>query len=120
MLFFTFWSTRERTILGEPGVGKSTLVNYLKNDPGPQQLSNFEKEDNTPFSSAPIHLYTPFTEEDTSDLALGYTYVDIKDEENEGRTLVLLNVGDTYCLYQLWLDLDYINSVYLHLNSFLS
>ncbi|KAI8389480.1 dynein light intermediate chain-domain-containing protein [Blakeslea trispora] len=88
--------TKNVLILGEPGVGKSTLVNYLKNDPGPQQLSNFEKEDHTPFSSAPSHLYTPLTEEDTDDLALGYSYIDIKDEENEA----MARLG----LYQLGLS----------------
>ncbi|KAI8056302.1 dynein light intermediate chain-domain-containing protein [Gilbertella persicaria] len=87
--------TKNVLILGEPGVGKSTLVQYLKNDPGPQQP--FEKEDHTPFSSAPSHLYTPFTEEeDKNDLALGYTYVDVKDEENEA----MARLG----LYQLGLS----------------
>jgi hypothetical protein len=75
--------------VGDPGVGKSTLVHYLKNDPGPQQLPLFEKEDPAPFSvsSTNNHHYTHTTsDEEKNNLALGYSFVDVKDEEHEGIT----------------------------------
>ncbi|GAA5814649.1 hypothetical protein MFLAVUS_008148 [Mucor flavus] len=81
--------TKNVLILGEPGVGKSTLVHYLKNDPGPQQVSKFESEDNhnsTHFSVSATNNYTQTStqlNEEKNDLALGYTFVDVKDEENE-------------------------------------
>ncbi|KAI9263502.1 dynein light intermediate chain-domain-containing protein [Helicostylum pulchrum] len=81
--------TKNVLILGEPGVGKSTLVHYLKNDPGPQQVSKFESEDNhnsTHFNVSATNNYTQTStqlNEEKNDLALGYTFVDVKDEENE-------------------------------------
>ncbi|KAI8075542.1 dynein light intermediate chain-domain-containing protein [Thamnidium elegans] len=77
--------TKNVLILGEPGVGKSTLVHYLKNDPGPQQVSKFESDDNSPHFSATNNYTQTSTQlnEEKNDLALGYTFVDVKDEENE-------------------------------------
>ncbi|KAI7876776.1 dynein light intermediate chain-domain-containing protein [Mucor mucedo] len=78
--------TKNVLILGEPGVGKSTLVHYLKNDPGPQQTPKFDAEDATPFNVSASNNYTHSTQqfnEEKNDLALGYTFVDVKDEENE-------------------------------------
>lgn len=82
--------TKNILILGEPGVGKSTLVHYLKNDPGPQQVPKFETEENhnsTSFNNS-NNLYTQtsnnsHSNEEKNDLALGYTFLDVKDEENE-------------------------------------
>lgn len=88
--------TKNVLILGEPGVGKSTLVHFLKNDPGPQQLPKFdlnEEEHPASFSANPKNYAQPsndnmtrqFQDQEKIDLALGYSFVDVKDEENEGN-----------------------------------
>lgn len=67
------------------------MVHYLKNDPGPQQVPKFEAEENhnsTSFNNS-NNLYTQTSnnshfKEEKNDLALGYTFLDVKDEENEG------------------------------------
>lgn len=64
------------------------MVHYLKNDPGPHQVPKFDAEDVTPFNvsaSNYTHSTHQFNEE-KNDLALGYTFVDVKDEENEGKS----------------------------------
>ncbi|GAN04730.1 dynein light intermediate chain [Mucor ambiguus] len=85
--------TKNVLILGEPGVGKSTLVHFLKNDPGPQQLPKFDHSEEHPasFSANPKNYAQPsndsmarqFLGQEKIDLALGYSFVDVKDEENE-------------------------------------
>lgn len=64
------------------------MVHYLKNDPGPQQVPKFDPEDSTPFNVS-TNNYTQTASaqlnEEKNDLALGYTFVDVKDEENEGK-----------------------------------
>ncbi|KAG1123290.1 hypothetical protein G6F42_010687 [Rhizopus arrhizus] len=84
--------TKNVLILGEPGVGKSTLVHFLKNDPGPQQLPKFDQNEHpASFSANPKNYAQPsndnitqqFEDQEKIDLALGYTFVDVKDEENE-------------------------------------
>ncbi|KAI8384276.1 dynein light intermediate chain-domain-containing protein [Radiomyces spectabilis] len=95
-------STKHILILGDPGCGKSTLIHYLKNDPGPQ--AHVPESDDT---AAPTSFgvgssnYTPMPVENldqdaTNTLALGYTFVDIQDEENEA----IARLG----LYQLGLS----------------
>ncbi|CEP17875.1 hypothetical protein [Parasitella parasitica] len=83
--------TKNILILGEPGVGKSTLVHFLKNDPGPQQMPKFDHNEHpVPFSvnhnnyaQPSSNLTGQFQDEEAIDLALGYSFVDVKDEENE-------------------------------------
>ncbi|KAI8640521.1 dynein light intermediate chain-domain-containing protein [Parasitella parasitica] len=83
--------TKNVLILGEPGVGKSTLVHFLKNDPGPQQIPKFDHNEHpAPFSVNHNNYAQPsnnlagqFQNDETIDLALGYSFVDVKDEENE-------------------------------------
>ncbi|KAL9554505.1 hypothetical protein PS6_003375 [Mucor atramentarius] len=84
--------TKNVLILGEPGVGKSTLVHFLKNDPGPQQVPKFDQNEHpASFSANPKNYAQPsndnitqqFEDQEKIDLALGYTFVDVKDEENE-------------------------------------
>ncbi|KAI8980273.1 dynein light intermediate chain-domain-containing protein [Pilobolus umbonatus] len=77
--------TKNILILGEPGVGKSTLIHYLKNDPGPQTpKTEHEDTDVDPFN-VNMNKYTrnPNEENKKNDLALGYSFIDMKDEENE-------------------------------------
>lgn len=72
------------------------MVHYLKNDPGPQQVSKFESEDNhnsTHFNVSATNNYTQTStqlNEEKNDLALGYTFVDVKDEENEGTFFIYI------------------------------
>jgi dynein light intermediate chain 1 len=80
--------------IGDPGSGKSTLVHYLKNDPGPQVLQN--DNDEVPQSSFAISSslnYTPpsidLDDDATNTLALGYSFIDIQDEENEGMLSII-------------------------------
>jgi dynein light intermediate chain 1 len=78
-------------VVGDSGCGKSTLIHYLKNDPGPQPV--VPETDSLPPSSFNVSAsnnYTPMPNENLDDdvannLALGYTFVDIQDEENEGN-----------------------------------
>ncbi|KAI8088769.1 dynein light intermediate chain-domain-containing protein [Halteromyces radiatus] len=94
--------TKNILLLGDSGCGKSTLIHYLKNDPGPQPV--MPETDNLPPSSFNVSAsnnYTPMPIENLDDdmsnnLALGYTFVDIQDEENE----VIARLG----LYQLGLS----------------
>ncbi|SAL98313.1 hypothetical protein [Absidia glauca] len=81
--------TKNILLLGDSGCGKSTLIHYLKNDPGPQPV--VPETDSLPPSSFNVSAsnnYTPMPNENLDDdvannLALGYTFVDIQDEENE-------------------------------------
>ncbi|KAG0737946.1 hypothetical protein G6F57_011054 [Rhizopus arrhizus] len=72
--------TKNVLILGEMGAGKSTLIHYLKNDPGPQQ-----QREETPVNYHVKSHYTPHikTPVEENDLALGYSFIDVKDEEHE-------------------------------------
>ncbi|KAI8058955.1 dynein light intermediate chain-domain-containing protein [Gilbertella persicaria] len=78
-------------VLGDPGSGKSTLIHYLKNDPGPQAIQNDNDEvptaTNAPFSISSRPNYIPVDNHDDDDatntLALGYSFIDIQDEDNE-------------------------------------
>lgn len=65
------------------GAGKSTLIHYLKNDPGPQQ-----QREETPVNYHVKSHYTPHikTPVEENDLALGYSFIDVKDEEHEGKS----------------------------------
>lgn len=82
------------------------MVHYLKNDPGPQQLPKFENDEqeqeqqyNGSKNVTATNQYTHHTrrttldgqEQEKHDLALGYTFVDVKDEENEGNIYVEKN-----------------------------
>ncbi|KAL0142995.1 dynein light intermediate chain-domain-containing protein [Mucor lusitanicus] len=74
--------TKNVLILGEPGVGKSTL-----------QVPKFDHNEEHPasFSANPKNYAQPsndnmtrqFQDQEKIDLALGYSFVDVKDEENE-------------------------------------
>jgi dynein light intermediate chain 1 len=70
------------------------LIHYLKNDPGPQIIqndhddapatsnnNNFGVNNNYNTSNIPLdHL----DDDATNTLALGYSFIDVQDEENEG------------------------------------
>ncbi|ORX59438.1 dynein light intermediate chain [Hesseltinella vesiculosa] len=81
--------TKNVLILGDSSSGKSTLIHYLKNDPGPQPAAS--ETDQLPpssFNVSATNTYTPMPVDALDDdvannLALGYTYVDIQDEDNE-------------------------------------
>ncbi|KAI8379892.1 dynein light intermediate chain-domain-containing protein [Choanephora cucurbitarum] len=77
-------------ILGDPASGKSTLIHYLKNDPGPQIVQNDNDEaptaSNVPFNISRRADYMPVdnqTDDATNTLALGYSFIDVQDEDNE-------------------------------------
>lgn len=80
------------------------MVHYLKNDPGPQQVPKFESEENQPNSSfnnvTATNNYTQHHQqqrtEEKNDLALGYTFVNVKDEENEGKLQVRTQICYSY------------------------
>ncbi|CAO3634134.1 unnamed protein product [Cunninghamella blakesleeana] len=86
---FKMVPTKNILILGDSSSGKSTLVHYLKNNPGPQPV--VPESDNLPPSSFNVSASNNYThmpienldEDVANNLALGYTYVDIQDEENE-------------------------------------
>ncbi|KAI9027143.1 dynein light intermediate chain-domain-containing protein [Phycomyces nitens] len=93
--------TKNVLILGDPKCGKSTLIHYLKHDPGPQ-IPKVESDDVQPGTSFGVssHPYTMAVDNldkgSISTLALGYTFVDVQDEENEA----MARLG----LYQLGLS----------------
>ncbi|KAL0093364.1 dynein light intermediate chain-domain-containing protein [Phycomyces blakesleeanus] len=93
--------TKNVLILGDPKCGKSTLIHYLKHDPGPQ-TPKLESDDVQPGTSFGVssHPYTMTVDNldkgSISTLALGYTFVDVQDEENEA----MARLG----LYQLGLS----------------
>lgn len=82
-------------IAGDPSCGKSTLIHYLKNDPGPQIIQAESEESTNNFgvnnnysNSIPLdHL----DDDATNTLALGYSFIDVQDEENEGKPILKLN-----------------------------
>ncbi|GAA5807691.1 hypothetical protein MFLAVUS_001065 [Mucor flavus] len=79
--------TKKLLVLGDPSCGKSTLIHYLKNDPGPQIIQAESEESTNNFgvnnnysNSIPLdHL----DDDATNTLALGYSFIDVQDEENE-------------------------------------
>ena len=89
--------------LGDSSCGKSTLIHYLKHDPGPD-APKVDGDDVTAGNSFGVnpsnyaHVPVDNLDEDvTNTLALGYTFTDIQDEENEGRYIYLyLIVGSVY------------------------
>ncbi|KAI9322309.1 dynein light intermediate chain-domain-containing protein [Dichotomocladium elegans] len=94
--------TKNVLVLGDPSCGKSTLIHYLKHDPGPlgAQPENDDVPTKASFGVTPgnyTHVPVDRLDEDvTNTLALGYTFADIKDEENEG----IVRLG----MYQLGLS----------------
>ncbi|KAI7862405.1 dynein light intermediate chain-domain-containing protein [Spinellus fusiger] len=98
--------TKNVLILGrDPKCGKSTLIHYLKNDPGPQ-IKEVQERTDTDFGilSNPTRSILPTNKLNQSDidtLALGYTFVEVKDEENEAMTrLGLYQIGLSSPEYQ--------------------
>ncbi|KAI9247052.1 dynein light intermediate chain-domain-containing protein [Sporodiniella umbellata] len=79
--------TKRVLVLGDSSSGKSTLIHFLKNDPGPQAAQ--ADNDLIPTTSFGVNNnYVPLPVENldddtTSTLALGYNAIDIQDEENE-------------------------------------
>jgi hypothetical protein len=79
--------------LGDPHSGKSTLIHYIKHDPGPKPVSADSEQDEqqpTPLLNVATSQVTPMSvdnlDEDTkNELALGFTYVEVADDENEGK-----------------------------------
>ncbi|KAI7898319.1 dynein light intermediate chain-domain-containing protein [Cokeromyces recurvatus] len=94
--------TKKVLILGDPGSGKSTLIHYLKNDPGPQIIQNENEQAST--TSNPsfgiTNNYTPIPVDDntTNTLALSYNFINVQDEDNEA----IARLG----VYQLGLSAD--------------
>ncbi|KAG2216387.1 hypothetical protein INT45_004805 [Circinella minor] len=81
--------TKNVLILGDSSCGKSTLIHYLKHDPGPD-APKVDGDDVTTGNSFGVnpsnyaHVPVDNLDEDvTNTLALGYTFTDIQDEENE-------------------------------------
>ncbi|CAO3628562.1 unnamed protein product [Cunninghamella echinulata] len=91
--------TKNILILGDSGSGKSTLVHYLKNNPGPQPVVS--ETDNLPPSSFNVSASNNYThmpienldEDVANNLALGYTYVDIQDENEAVARLGFYQLG---------------------------
>lgn len=76
------------------------MVEYLKNDPGPQQIPKFDAEDSTPFNvSSNNYTHSAQLNEEKNDLALGYTFIDVKDEENEGKCDHGVHMVFTFCFF---------------------
>ncbi|KAG1457711.1 hypothetical protein G6F56_006550 [Rhizopus delemar] len=79
--------TKRVLVLGDSSSGKSTLIHFLKNDPGPQAVQT--DSDHVPATSFGVNNnYVPLPVESldddtTSTLALGYNVIDVQDEENE-------------------------------------
>lgn len=63
----------------------------MKNDPGPQIVQN--DNDEVPTASFNVnHNYAPpaienLDDDATNTLALGYSFIDVQDEDNEGTAL---------------------------------
>ncbi|KAG0747758.1 hypothetical protein G6F57_006400 [Rhizopus arrhizus] len=79
--------TKRVLVLGDSLSGKSTLIHFLKNDPGPQPIRP-DNDDVPAASFGANNNYIPLPVENldddtTSTLALGYNVIDIQDEENE-------------------------------------
>lgn len=83
-------------ILGDPHSGKSTLIHNIKHDPGPKPVPADSEQDDqqpTPLLNVATSQVTPMSvdnlDEDTkNELALGFTYVEVADDENEGKDQV--------------------------------
>ncbi|KAG1055785.1 hypothetical protein G6F43_002277 [Rhizopus delemar] len=79
--------TKRILVLGDSASGKSSLIHFLKNDPGPQAIQ--ADSDDVPSTSFGVNNnYVPLPVENldddtTSTLALGYNVIDVQDEENE-------------------------------------
>lgn len=72
------------------------MIHYLKNDPGPQIIQN-ENDDapttantnnfgvNNNYNTNNISKGHLDDDDATNTLALGYSFIDVQDEENEGK-----------------------------------
>ncbi|KAG2186893.1 hypothetical protein INT44_003120 [Umbelopsis vinacea] len=97
--------TKNVLILGDPHSGKSTLIHNIKHDPGPKPVpadSEQDEQQPTPLLNVATSQVTPMSvdnlDEDTkNELALGFTYVEVADDENEDTIARL-------ALYQLGLS----------------
>ncbi|KAI8581467.1 hypothetical protein K450DRAFT_231451 [Umbelopsis ramanniana AG] len=97
--------TKNVLILGDPHSGKSTLIHNIKHDTGPKPVpadSEQDEQQPTPLLNVATSQVTPMSvdnlDEDTkNELALGFTYVEVADDENEDTIARL-------ALYQLGLS----------------
>jgi len=97
--------TKNVLILGDPHSGKSTLIHNIKHDPGPKPVpadSEQDEQQPAPLLNVATSQVTPTSvdnlDEDTkNELALGFTYVEVADDENEDTIARL-------ALYQLGLS----------------
>lgn len=79
--------------IGDPHSGKSTLIHNIKHDPGPKPVpadSEQDEQQPAPLLNVATSQVTPTSvdnlDEDTkNELALGFTYVEVADDENEGN-----------------------------------
>jgi hypothetical protein len=87
-------------MLGDPNSGKSTLIHNIKHDPGPKPVKADSEEDDqqpAPLLNVATSQIAPMTvdnlDEDTkNELGLGFTYVEIADDENEGTVQRIRNL----------------------------
>lgn len=79
--------------VGDPHSGKSTLIHNIKHDPGPKPVpadSEQDEQQPAPLLNVATSQVAPMSvdnlDEDTkNELALGFTYVEVADDENEGN-----------------------------------
>lgn len=71
------------------------MIHYLKNDPGPQIIqtesdeaptNNFGVNNNYNTNTTPLDN---LDDDATNTLALGYSFIDVQDEENEGNYMFI-------------------------------
>lgn len=76
------------------------MIHYLKNDPGPQIIQNENDETSNTANNSNFGVnnsyntnHVPVDNLDkgaTNTLALGYSFIDVQDEENEGKLFYFL------------------------------
>lgn len=79
------------------------MIHYLKNDPGPQIIQNENDEASNTANNSNFGVNNSYStnhvpvdnldKSATNTLALGYSFIDVQDEENEGKL---------FCLNLIW------------------